>query len=195
MQRLEVVERGAAPKSSLSMMATDRPRSAASHAGATPVEAGADDHVEAVSARRRRSRCIEALIVRYETIVIDAIQRYWNERIHDLEMTDAAGRLARVLRRPRRVPLRQAALPAAARRLQRLPRPAAARSRLRHRHRSGALRARRRARHRRRSGETAIDLARKNFALHGLQRASFASPTARRCRLPTRRSTSSTATA
>src|SRR3712207_8195900 len=49
---------------------------------------------------------------------------------------------SRVLRRSRRVPIRQAALPAAARRLQRLQGTRAARSRVRHRHGSGAIRAR-----------------------------------------------------
>ena len=102
--------------------------------------------------------------------MIDTIARYWNEHIHDLEMTEARGRHARILRRSRRLSLRQAALSAADRRLRRVRGQAAARGRLRHRHRSAALRARRRARHGRRPVRRRQSIwPRRTSSLHGLQ--------------------------
>ncbi len=74
------------------------------------------------------------------------------ERAHPRSRDDhASGGQPRVLRRSRRLSLRQAALPARARRLRRLRRPAPARSGMRHRHRPGPLRRWRRDRDRPRS--------------------------------------------
>ena len=100
--------------------------------------------------------------------MIDQIQRYWNTRIHDLEMTDKPVGTLGVLRRSRRVPLRQAALPASAGGLRRLRGQTLLEvgcgigTDLVRFARGGAQV----------TGvdlsQTAIDLAAKNFALHGL---------------------------
>ena len=124
-----------------------------------------------------------------------AVRDYWNHHIHDLEITTHPVGQPGLFRRSRSVPLREAAPPAPAGRLRRLPRPAGARSGLRRGDGPVAVR---------KGGaevtgvdlsSSAIALARENFASAGAD-GRFARSGRRAAAVsPTTRSISSTRTA